>query len=58
LVDAVFAGWLELLVFVAAVEFVAEPPPFFVFAAGVACAPAIDPAIRNALIQKPAANFK
>jgi hypothetical protein len=31
---------------------------FFVLAVAVVCAPASDPATRNALIQKPAANFK
>ena len=49
--------WLEFAVFVAGAG-VVELPLFFAFAVGVVCAPAIDPAIRNALIQKLAANFK
>ena len=49
--------WPEFVVFVADAG-VVELPPFFAFAVDVVCAPAIDPAIRNALIQKLAANFK
>ena len=49
---------VEGLEFVAFVEGVGVELPFFVFAVGVVCAPAIDPATRNALIQKLAANFK
>jgi hypothetical protein len=49
--------WLELLV--AGAELVAVLPLFFfAFAVGVVCADATDPAIRNALIQKLAANFR
>jgi hypothetical protein len=58
LVDGVVADWLEFVVFVACAGVVVELPPFFAFAVDVVCAPAIDPAIRNALIQKLAANFK
>jgi hypothetical protein len=49
----------ELFV-VAAGAVVAEELPlfFFAFVVDVVCAVAIDPATRNALIQKPAANFK
>ena len=51
--------WLELFVVAAGAGLVAELPLFFfVFAVGALCAMAIDPAIRNALIQKLAANFK
>jgi hypothetical protein len=49
--------WLEFVVFVAGAG-VVEPAFFFAFGVVVVCAPAIDPAIRNALIQKLAANFK
>lgn len=52
----VVVDWPEFVVFVAGAGVVVEP--FFAFAAGLVCAPAIDPAIRNALIQKLAANFK
>jgi hypothetical protein len=34
------------------------PPFFFAFAVDLVCATAIDPVIRNALIQKLAANFR
>ena len=34
------------------------PPFFFALAVDVLCAAAIDPIVRNALIQKLAANFK
>jgi hypothetical protein len=45
--------------FVVGAEFVADPLLFFfTFADGVVCAVAIEPVIRNALIQKLAANFK
>jgi hypothetical protein len=37
---------------------VALPGFFFAFVVGVFCAEAIDPVIRNALIQKLAANFR
>jgi hypothetical protein len=45
---------------VAAGAVVVEELPlfFFAFVVDVVCAVAIDPATRNALIQKPAANFK
>jgi hypothetical protein len=56
-VEGVVVDWVEFVVFVAGAG-VVELPLFFAFAAGVVCAPAIDPAIRNALIQKLAANFK
>jgi hypothetical protein len=51
--------WLELFVVAAGAGLVVELPLFFLgFGAGVVCAVAIDPATRNALIQKLAANFK
>ena len=51
--------WLVLFVFVVGVVFAAELPPFFfAFAVDVVCAMAIDPIIKNALIQKLTANFK
>jgi hypothetical protein len=51
--------WLELFVVAAGAGLVVELPLFFfAFPAGVVCAMAIDPATRNALIQKLAANFK
>jgi hypothetical protein len=52
------AGWLEFVVLATGAGFVAELPPFFAFAVGVVCAITTDPAIRNAPIQKLAANFK
>jgi hypothetical protein len=50
----------ELVVFVAGAELVVELPFFFAFAfvVGVVCAVAIEPAARNALTQKLAANFR
>jgi hypothetical protein len=50
----------ELVVFVAGAELVVELPLFFAFAfvVGVVCAVAIEPAARNALTQKLAANFR
>jgi hypothetical protein len=49
----------ELVVVVAGAVLVVELPFFFfAFVVDVVCAMAIDPAIRNALIQKLAANFK
>jgi hypothetical protein len=57
-VDGVAPVW-PASEFVVGAEFVADPLLFFLtFAVGVVCAVAIDPVIRNALIQKPAANFK
>ena len=49
----------ELVVVAAGAVLVVELPFFFfAFVVDVVCAAAIDPAIRNALIQKLAANFK
>jgi hypothetical protein len=56
--DAVVVDWLELVVVVAGEGLVVELPFFFAFAVEVVCAITIDPVIRNALIQKLAANFK
>jgi hypothetical protein len=50
--------WVELFVAAGAGLLVELPLFFFGFGAGVVCAVAIDPATRNALIQKLAANFK
>jgi hypothetical protein len=50
--------WLELFDAAGAGVVVELPLFFFGFVVGVVCAIAIDPATRNALIQKLAANFK
>jgi len=51
--------WLEPFEAAAGAAVVVELPLFFfALAVDVVCAPAIDPVIRNALIQKLAANFK
>jgi hypothetical protein len=50
--------WLELFVVAGAGLVVELPLFFFGFVVGVVCAMAIDPATRNALIQKLAANFR
>ena len=51
---------LDVVVFAAGVELVVELPFFFAFAfaVDVVCAVAIEPAARNALTQKLAANFR
>jgi hypothetical protein len=50
----------DVVVFAAGAELVVELPFFFAFAfaVGVVCAVAIEPAARNALTQKLAANFR
>ena len=56
--EVVGAVVVPLCVFAAGAVLVVELPLFFAFAVGVVCAMTIDPVIRNALIQKLAANFK